>query len=484
MAPRGKPSVATTTWYLVPSLLRSVGLGPVSAPPRLALTEQLSTTTSHAATSGPERTIQTRATWTRRSTAVALQSSRRRRKVEPEARPAVARSSRHCTPSRTKKRSASTTSMVGRGGRPVPYRRSSIRSMIPATNAAALDAMLASRCRRHGKRAPGAPDAERLTSYGVLETAPKPKARFSEPGDAVCDDEDAGGGQEGQDHAAQPVVTPIQPLVGQQPRAIVLDHAADRAEPGAVRLAHLPDEGPDALARAEPAVAGAVVARVGVQPADRGADGQGQAQQVREEPRVVDVGGRGHGGQREAVGRGHHVVLGPGLAAVGGVGAGQLAAALGPDRTTVDHDVPRGGLGSRAHHPDQGDMGLVQQGRGAPAVQAVAQGGAAGAPGRGPQLPPLHALTDEEAQRLDDLDGRQGWPPGPVPPVLDPVDDPRHQRRCPRRHARLPMPKARETSARGAGCREADELRGSGNRPLYRSAECPTFRRLPALAGP
>ena len=27
------PSVETTTWYLVPSLPRSVGLGPVSAPP-------------------------------------------------------------------------------------------------------------------------------------------------------------------------------------------------------------------------------------------------------------------------------------------------------------------------------------------------------------------------------------------------------------------------------------------------------------------
>src|SRR3954452_647453 len=84
------PSVATTTWYLVPSLPRSVGLRPVSAPPSLAVTEQLSTTTSHAATSGPERTIRSRATWTWRSTAVALQSSRRRRKVEPQARPAVA----------------------------------------------------------------------------------------------------------------------------------------------------------------------------------------------------------------------------------------------------------------------------------------------------------------------------------------------------------------------------------------------------------
>jgi hypothetical protein len=44
--------------------------------------------------------------------------------------------------------------------------------MISATNAAALDTMLASPCPRHRKRAPGTPDAERLTSYRVLETAP------------------------------------------------------------------------------------------------------------------------------------------------------------------------------------------------------------------------------------------------------------------------------------------------------------------------
>jgi len=55
--------------------------------------------------------------------------------------------------------------MVGMGGRPVPIGRSSIRSMIPATNAAACAVMLASRCQRHGKRMRGLPDAERLTTY-------------------------------------------------------------------------------------------------------------------------------------------------------------------------------------------------------------------------------------------------------------------------------------------------------------------------------
>src|SRR3712207_6605358 len=86
MAAKGMPSLETTTWYLVPALPRSVGLGPVSSPPCLARTEQLSTTTSQVVASGPERTIRIRTAWTWRNAAVPLQSSRRRRKVEPQAR--------------------------------------------------------------------------------------------------------------------------------------------------------------------------------------------------------------------------------------------------------------------------------------------------------------------------------------------------------------------------------------------------------------
>src|SRR3954452_17171261 len=93
-APSGMPSVATTTWYLVPALPRSVGLGPVSSPPCLARTEQLSTTTSQGAPSGPARTIRIRATWTRRRTAVVLQLSRRRRRVEPALGPPAAPAAR------------------------------------------------------------------------------------------------------------------------------------------------------------------------------------------------------------------------------------------------------------------------------------------------------------------------------------------------------------------------------------------------------
>ena len=91
-------------------------------------------------------------------------------------------------------------------------------------------------------------------------------------------------------------------------------------------------------------------------------------------------------------------------------------------------------------------MDPAQQGRGAPVVQATAQGGAASTPGRGPQLAPLHTLTDEEPQRLDDLDRRHGRSSRAERSALDPVDDPRHQRCRLRPHVRLPVPKARETA--------------------------------------
>ena len=94
------------------------------------------------------------------------------------------------------------------------------------------------------------------------------KGWFSERAEAVGDDEDAGGGQQGQDDAAQPVLTPVQPLVGEQPGAAVLDHAADRAEPRAVRLAYLADVGWMPSCRQSARLSALCVGGVGVQPAD------------------------------------------------------------------------------------------------------------------------------------------------------------------------------------------------------------------------
>src|SRR3954447_19211384 len=82
-------------------------------------------------------------------------------------------------------------------------------------------------------------------------TCAKAKAPFSERVDAIRDEEDAGGGQQGQDPGAEPVLPTVEPLVGRQPRAVVFHHAADRAETGAVRRADLPDAGLDTVAQAE-----------------------------------------------------------------------------------------------------------------------------------------------------------------------------------------------------------------------------------------
>ena len=116
--------------------LAPVGFGPVSSPPCLARTLQLSTITSRsrAAISGSDRAMRSSMAWTRGSTAASRHSASRRRRVEPEARPSRAGSSRHWTPSRRKNRKVSTTSAAGRRGRPRSAGSPSSRSMIPATS--------------------------------------------------------------------------------------------------------------------------------------------------------------------------------------------------------------------------------------------------------------------------------------------------------------------------------------------------------------
>ena len=60
----------------------------------------------------------------------------------------------------------------------------------------------------------------------------------------------------------------------------MLDNTANGAPPGAVRLAFLADERQDALGCAQPAVLGAVIGGIGVEPGDGGADHQGAAQRA------------------------------------------------------------------------------------------------------------------------------------------------------------------------------------------------------------
>src|SRR5687768_6268002 len=74
----GTPSPSTATLYFVPRLARSVGLGPVRSPARLARTEQLSRIRSGWPRSMPTSTA---CTWA--STPVSAQRVSHRRRVEP-----------------------------------------------------------------------------------------------------------------------------------------------------------------------------------------------------------------------------------------------------------------------------------------------------------------------------------------------------------------------------------------------------------------
>ncbi len=71
----------------------------------------------------------------------------------------------------------------------------------------------------------------------------------------------------------------------------MLDNAPDLAEYRAVELADFADVRLAPVVQAEPEVAGAVVTRVRLEPADGGADNLGQAQQIRKELGVMHVGG-------------------------------------------------------------------------------------------------------------------------------------------------------------------------------------------------
>jgi hypothetical protein len=62
------------------------------------------------------------------------------------------------------------------------------------------------------------------------------------------------------------------------------DHAAGGTEPGPVRLADLADKQEDVVVPAVPAVVGAVISGIGIEPDDVGAEYQSAAQQAMKQP--------------------------------------------------------------------------------------------------------------------------------------------------------------------------------------------------------
>src|SRR5690349_19021437 len=260
-APSGKLSVETTMWYLVPRLPRSVGLGPVSSPPCLARTLQLSTTMSRAraGASGPDRAIRSRTACTRGSSATLRQSRSRRRNVEPEARPVPAKSSRHWTPSRKKNCSVATTSVAGRRGLPRSVGSSSNCSMIPATRSITVTL-----------------NAHSMTTDPLIYGNGHAGFVCAE-GRKLCDAGRTDFWKPPLNDVGVGVVAAIEAFVVEEPGVGILHDGADGSEAGAMFGPFMPDHGLDALAQAEPAVVGAVVAGISQEAGDRGADDQGEA---------------------------------------------------------------------------------------------------------------------------------------------------------------------------------------------------------------
>src|SRR5215218_4655178 len=109
----GTPSPSTAPLYFVPRWARSVGLGPVRSPARLARTEQLSRIRS-----GWPRSMPTSRACTWASTPVSAQRVNHRRRVEPLACAAVAVRLHQGVPSRRKRRKVLSTRTVSAGGWP------------------------------------------------------------------------------------------------------------------------------------------------------------------------------------------------------------------------------------------------------------------------------------------------------------------------------------------------------------------------------
>jgi hypothetical protein len=80
-------------------------------------------------------------------------------------------------------------------------------------------------------------------------------------------------------------------------------------------------------------------ALVGEHGPDPGHDGEGGQEQTLEQDRVVDVGTGGGTGDRYAIAGSGEMVLAALLATVCGLGADQIAAALGPHRGAVEDEA-------------------------------------------------------------------------------------------------------------------------------------------------
>src|SRR4051812_48978533 len=217
------------------------------------------------------------------------------------------------------------------------------------------------------------------------------KRRFSElPSKPPCNQEYTSGLEQRLHDEAKPVVAQGEALVLQNPGIAALDRPAALAQSGSARPTTLVNVRLGAELAAEVAVVFGVIALVGEDRADASHDREGRQEQALEDERVVDIGCGDGAGHRNAVPVGPNVVFGAPLAAVGWVGACEVATTLGPHRAGVEDQV-----GMAAQHADQQRVHLAQHGGLGPAGEAAAQGRAAGLVLAGPQAAPGRTLAQK-----------------------------------------------------------------------------------------
>src|SRR5215217_6904721 len=156
-----------------------------------------------------------------------------------------------------------------------------------------------------------------------------PKRRFSEVArEACCNPEDARALQQRLDDEAKPVIAQSQTPVLQHPRGAALHRPAPLAQSRSGWLASRVDLGRDPEEAAQIAMRLRVVPLVREHGPDAGHNREGRQEQPLEDERVIDVGGRCHTRDRHPVSIYCDVIFGAALGAVGGIGSGQIPAAL------------------------------------------------------------------------------------------------------------------------------------------------------------
>jgi len=175
--------------------------------------------------------------------------------------------------------------------------------------------------------------------------------------------------EQGLNDEATPIVAQGEALVLQQRGIAAFHRPALLTQGRSARLAAFVDVRLGAKAAAQGAIGLGIVAPTGEQHCDPGHNGEGGKEQALEQDGVVDIGRGGYARDRHTLAGDCDLAFCAPLAAAGGVGSGEFAAAFGAQLATV-HDQGR----VAAQHGHQQCVHLAQQSCLCPALKGTAQG--------------------------------------------------------------------------------------------------------------